>query len=186
MLHAQFTAAAGQKSLCCPHIPETKRVFSTAVCGTAGKGKGMSCFQCEKCSLIHLRNKLQALWEQKNVTMNCMCVCVRVERQSRRASVWFISVTKDTKPISILWHNHAAAHILLHTCRKMSVYACGAYGWKGRKRVCVFIILPGAACISIRPPVVIRASKILTWCSGFTSALFTDTQTGAEAVSEHH
>lgn len=40
MLHAQFITAAGAKSLCCPHISQTKHVFSTAVCGAAGEEKG--------------------------------------------------------------------------------------------------------------------------------------------------
>ena len=44
--------------------------------------------------------------------------------------------------------------------------------------VVTFLILPGAACISISPPVPMRASKILTWCSGFTSALPTQTNWG--------
>lgn len=57
-----------------------------------------------------------------------------------------------------VWHN-----------RKFIMRRTTAFCWNV---CCLIFVLPGAACISVRPPVVMRASKIRMWSSGFTSVLW--------------
>lgn len=75
MLHAQFITAAQAKCLCFAHISKTKRVFSTAVCGTAGKGK--SCFQCEN---VWWDTWETLFCEQKDLKINCSCAYWETEQ----------------------------------------------------------------------------------------------------------